>query len=410
MKRIERVRLYPNRRQQSALARMLDITRQLYNAMLQQRRDAYRLRRVSVSAKMQYAELTVLRAEDRRIACVYRECEDAVLHRLDLAMQAFFRRVKGGEAPGFPRFKSRSRWAQLQFPHGDRALKFDDRQTRVTIPGIGSVKLRKGRAVPAFKRAWIVARNGRWYACFECERAPVQGPMDRRRVLGVDRGVHALAATSDGRLHRNACALEKHRRRVEQLQRTVARRKRGGKQRRKAVAALARAHERVANARRDRAHKVARKIVDRAAVIAIETLRLRAMTRSARGTVEQPGRNVHAKAGLNRVVLDAGFGLLQQMIVAKAEEAGCAVVAVDARYSSQTCSRCGHVAAESRRRRRFVCIACGFRVHADINAALVIRGRAELPARRERRGVGRPQRSPKVPDAGEKLARREVAA
>jgi putative transposase len=109
VKRIERIKLYPTPRQQAALRFMLDVTRELYNAALQERRDAYRLRGVSISAKMQYAELTALRKPihrlDSRLAAVYRECEDAVLHRLDLAMQAFFRRVTRGQTPGFPRFK-----------------------------------------------------------------------------------------------------------------------------------------------------------------------------------------------------------------------------------------------------------------------------------------------------------------
>jgi putative transposase len=116
VKRIERIRLYPTKRQAAALAVMLDVTRELYNALLQQRRDAYRLRKVTVTAKMQYAELTQLRAEDARMRAVYREAEDAVLHRLELAMAAFFRRCKRGEAPRYPRFKSWRRWEQLEFP------------------------------------------------------------------------------------------------------------------------------------------------------------------------------------------------------------------------------------------------------------------------------------------------------
>jgi putative transposase len=151
----------------------------------------------------------------------------------------------------------------------------------------------------------------------------------------------------------------------------------------KARKRLARAKEREANARRDYAHKVARRLVDGADVIALEKLSLRAMTRSARGSVECPGRNVRAKAGLNRVVLDSGFGLLRQLIVAKAEEAARTVVEVAARFSSQECSRCGHVARESRRRRRFCCVRCGYRNHADVNAALVIRGRAQLALKSE---------------------------
>jgi putative transposase len=168
---------------------MLDVTRQLYNAALQERRDAYRMRGIPVTFKMQYAELTALRKPDsrldRRLAAVYRETEDAVLHRLDLAMQAFFRRCTRRETPGFPRFRPAARWKQLMFPHGDRALKFD--RGRVIVPGVGKVRLRKGRAVPAFGRAWIVEKNARYYACFECEREAVPLPATGM-LLGVDAG------------------------------------------------------------------------------------------------------------------------------------------------------------------------------------------------------------------------------
>ncbi len=106
VKRMERVRLYPTPSQSARLVMMLDVTRQLYNAALQERRDAYRMRGISVTAKMQYAELTALRSPaeriDTRLVSVYRECEDATLRRLDLAMQAFFRRVKRGEKAGYP--------------------------------------------------------------------------------------------------------------------------------------------------------------------------------------------------------------------------------------------------------------------------------------------------------------------
>jgi putative transposase len=393
VKRIERIRLYPTTRQGAALAVMLDVTRELYNALLQERRDAYRLRKVTVTAKMQYAEITELRAEDARVRAVYREAQDAVLHRLDLAMAAFFRRCKRGERPGYPRFKAWHRWQQLEFPHGDRALRFDQVQQRVSIPGVGAVKLRKGRQVPpTYGRAWVVRRIGRWYACFECERAVRPLPATNE-VIGVDRGVHVLAALSDGRLIANAAVGERCKAATTRLQRELEAatvRDRTGRvikarehRRMNARERLARAREREANARRDYAHKVARRLVNGADVIALEKLSLRAMTRSARGNVECPGHNVRAKAGLNRRLLDSGFGLLRQMIVAKAEEAARTVVEVAARFSSQECSCCGHVASESRRRRRFCCVGCGYRNHADVNAALVIRGRAQLARKSE---------------------------
>ena len=389
VKRIERVRLYPSARQEQALRFMLDVTRQLYNAALQERKDAYRLRGVAVTLKMQYAELTALRKPisrlDSRLSAVYRECEDAALHRLELAMQAFFRRCKRGETAGFPRFKSAARWKQLTFPHGDRALKFVGE--RVVVPGVGAIRLRKGRAVPSYGRAWIVEKNGRWSACFECERAAQALPATGK-TIGVDRGVHVLAATSEGELIRNGRLAEKHRRVVGGHARALAAAtvkdaagrclNRSEPKRRAAVQRLARAKERAANARLDALHKSARRLVDSADVIALEALNLRSMTRSAKGTIEVPGRNVAAKSGLNRALLDASFGKLATLIREKAAYAVRKVVVVEARFSSQECSQCGHIARESRRRRRFGCVACGFSLHADVNAALVIRGRAQL--------------------------------
>jgi putative transposase len=237
-----------------------------------------------------------------------------------------------------------------------------------------------------------VRKNDRWYACFECERA-VRPLPPRNEVIGVDRGVHVLAALSDGRLIANAAIGEQRKAATARLQRELesatvrngAGRVINGREhcRMKARERLARAREREANARRDYAHKVARRLVNGADVIALEKLSLRAMTRSARGSAERPGRNVRAKAGLNRRLLDSGFGLLRQMIVAKAEEAARTVVEVESRFSSQECSHCGHVASESRRRRRFCCVGCGYRNHADVNAALVIRGRAQLARKSE---------------------------
>ncbi|MGA2395263.1 MAG: transposase [Candidatus Lustribacter sp.] len=196
---LHKVRLYPTCAQECALIEMLRVTRELYNALLQQRRDSWTTRRVSYTSKQQYAEITELRACEPWFAAVYRECEDAALHRVDLAFAAFYRRLKSGEAPGYPRFKPARRWNQLEFPHGDRALRFDSQQQRVTVPGVGRVRLRKGRGVPEFGRAFIVTKNGRWYAVFEGHRDAFPLPSTGAQV-GLDRGIRVLAALSDGTL------------------------------------------------------------------------------------------------------------------------------------------------------------------------------------------------------------------
>ena len=196
----------------------------------------------------------------------------------------------------------------------------------------------------------------------------------------------------DGELFKNTAFGKRNRSRITHHQRTleaVTERDGAGRVRNRrdpvriaAALRLARAKEREANRRRDDLHKKARQIVNAAGIIALEKLHVRAMTRSAKGTAEKPGKSVAAKAGLNRRMLDAGFGQLERLIVEKAEEAARTIVWVDARFSSQECSHCGHIARESRRRRRFACVRCGLTCHADVNAALVIRGRAQLGAQR----------------------------
>jgi putative transposase len=314
-----------------------------------------------------------------------------VLHRLDLAFAAFIRRLKRGETPGYPRFKPAARWNQLEFSHGDRALKFDPAQGRVRVPGVGAVRLRKGRIIPEFGRAFLVTKNGRWYAVFEAHRATAPLPATGCSV-GIDRGVRVLAALSDGTTIENLRPGSRRRAVVERHQRALDAATHKGAAgrvlnwrdlvRKAAVRRLARAKEREANARRDWLHKVSREVAWRFDRIVLEALRLPSMTRSAKGTTEKPGTNVAQKAALNRALLDAGFGTLASLIREKAAYAARTVIEVNARYSSQTCAACRHVCKESREGPRFACVRCGHAADADVNAAQVILLRAESPPKR----------------------------
>jgi putative transposase len=396
--RIETVRLYPNTRQRNKLDHMLHLTRKLYNALVEERKEAYRRRRMTVTAKHQYAELTSLRGEDPNVASVYREVEDAVLHRLELSMRAFFRRLSTGGKPGYPRYRSETRWRQIEFPHGNRALKLDASQRRLRVPSLGWIRLRKGRPIPEnYGRAWLIRKGTRWFCQFECQVQLTALPSSGR-VVGIDRGVRVLLATSDGERIPNPHYLQLARLKIERIQRIVAKRKSGGCNRRKAAARLARLHESVALARRDYAHKVARKLVDTYDAIALEDLRLQNMVRSAKGTREVPGRCVGKKAALNRAVLDAGFGLIARLIEEKAERAARPVVRVDPHNTSQKCSKCGRSGAAARRGSRYSCSGCDYQGDADVNAAVNILRRAEL------RPVPRCAGLPDVDDARSVLA------
>jgi putative transposase len=208
---------------------------------------------------------------------------------------------------------------------------------------------------------------------FECRREPEPQPKTGKAV-GLDRGIRALVATSEGEPIENPRHLERRRAVVERHQRDLEKRTirdaRGrvtngrDRARRSAVQRLARSKEREKNARRDALHKLSRRLVLEHDLIAIEALSVRSMMRSAKGTAEQPGRNVRAKAGLNRAIADAGWGLLVTLLREKAEWAARAIVEVNARNTSRTCALCGHVAAESRSGARFRCVRCAHEEHA----------------------------------------------
>jgi len=223
----------------------------------------------------------------------------------------------------------------------------------------------------------VTRRAGRFWATFECECAIE--PLPRTgKLVGLDRGVVALVATSDGELIPLPETMADRRLDVRVAQKRLSRRKRGSRRRVHARRMLARAHERLGFAR-DFAHKVSRSLVDRYDVLGLERLSVQAMTRSAKGTVAEPGSGVRAKAGLNREILHAGWSILRTLLVGKAVSAARTIVEVDPKNTSRECSRCGTIDAASRRSQSsFACVACGHLANADINAALVIKKRVEL--------------------------------
>lgn len=384
-KRLWKIRVYPNARQVVALDRVLRVCCDLYNAALQERREAYRLAKKSIGLAEQCRELTAVRAELHDVAAIYQEVEANVLRRVHLAFAAFFRRCKNGEKPGYPRFKSKRRYDSFEYPHGDRCVSADNATRTIALPGIGTMRFRDARGVPASWSVVKIVREGQqWYACFETIISPTLLPVCGIEI-GVDVGVAMLAATSAGDMYANPRHADRYRRIVERHQQHLARCKKRSKRRKKAVRILVRAKHREAAARLDTAHKVSRSLVQSAGILVFEDLQICNMTRSAKGTIEKPGTNVAAKSGLNRAILDAGWRRLIRLATYKAVEAGRIVGFVNPQNTSRQCSRCKHVAKENRQTQAvFACVACGHAEHADINAAKNIleryRGRLGLAA------------------------------
>ncbi len=239
---------------------------------------------------------------------------------------------------------------------------------QVWIPKAGWVRFRLSRPVPGGVKSFRVVRDraGRWHVAFAVIPGPVAAP-GNGAVLGVDRGVAVSAALSTGEMLSVPRASPQRRRRLMRLQRRLARARRGSSRRVRVKLAIARLKAREADARKDWCEKVSTSLARRFDVIRVEDLQIANMTRSARGTIARPGRNVRAKAGLNREIAASGWGLLVRRLVEKAPGR---VEKVSPAYTSQRCSACGHVDTKSRESQaRFVCTACGFACNADVNAA-----------------------------------------
>jgi IS605 OrfB family transposase len=248
------------------------------------------------------------------------------------------------------------------------------RFAEVFVPKIGWVRFRLTRPLPTGAKSYRVTLDtaGRWHIAFALRPEPI----DRRpsgAMIGVDRGVANTLATSDGQLLHAPVLTPMERARLARLQRRLARRKKGSRRRERAKRALARLRARDADRAKDWIEKSTTSLVRDYDLVAIEDLRVKAITRSARGTIDAPGRNVGAKSGLNREILAQRWGLFARRLSDKAALAGVAVVKVNPVNTSRRCHACGHVAAENRKNQAvFSCVICGHLAHADVNAAMNI--------------------------------------
>jgi putative transposase len=378
MRRAYKFRAYPTRRQEHRVRNLLDAHRQLYNAALEERREAWR-QGVTIRYRDQSAQLTEIRRADPAGQGRWSfTSQQQTLRRLDRAFQGFFQRVRAGRKAGYPRFKSAARWDSVEFVDGDGARWYDPagRWASAYFQGVGQVKVQAHRAVVGRVKTLQLKREGRrWYVIVVAEQQPIPLPAAGREV-GLDVGVARFVTTSDGQVVRNPRLLASMAGQVAAAQRAVAGCRPGSGNRRRAKRRLAKLHRKVANRRRDFHHQTARRLVDTCDVIAVEALNVAGLTRSASGTVLEPGRNVAAKAGLNRSILDAGWGQFLVILFAKAEGAGRRVIEVDPCRTSITCHLCGARCARPRQD-TVVCPTHGG-MDADLNGARNIFTRAGL--------------------------------
>ncbi|TKK81267.1 IS200/IS605 family element transposase accessory protein TnpB [Herbidospora galbida] len=381
MRRSYVFRLRPTRHQEIALAACLDDHRELYNGALEHRRTAYRKAGVIVRYGDQSAELKSIRADDPDGQARWSfSSQQATLRRLDRAFAAFFTRIRAGRTPGFPRFKGRGWFNTVEWPKDGDGCRWNSQPdhptaTYVRFQGVGHIRVHQHRRVSGTVKTISVKRAGsRWFVVLSCDDVPAR-PLPRTDAMtGIDMGVAWFVTTSEGMHIANPRHLLADAGRLVGAQRSLARKKRGSKRRRKEVARVAAIHGKIRRQRLDSAHKTACGLVRDYDVIVHEALQVGKMTRRARPLPDGRGgfspNGAAAKSGLNRSILDAGWGVFLAILSHKAESAGRELIAVNPANTSRTCARCGHCAADNRvSQAEFRCGTCGHVAHADVNAA-----------------------------------------
>ena len=348
-------KLIPTPAQERALEYVLWRCRELYNAGLEERKMAWEKCHISVSFTRQSEQLPGIKEVRPEYRDINAQVLQDVLHRLDKAFQAFFRRVKNGEQPGYPRFQGKKRYNSFTYPqvggHGGAVL---DGKT-LSLARIGHIRLRRHRPlVGTPKTVTIIREADGWYACISCAEVPTAPLPVTDHETGIDVGLKVFLITAEGEIVDNPRHYRKAEKALQKAQRRVSRRKKGSKRRRKAVQLLAKKHQKVKRQRQDFHHKVALALLRQYDVVYVEDLQV---------------SNLVKNAHLAKSISDAGWGQFRTILEGKAAYAGRRVVAVAPAYTSQDCSGCGERVEKSLSVRTHVCPSCGLTLDRDENAA-----------------------------------------
>lgn len=397
--RAYKYRLYPNKTAEKKLHFVLNRCRELYNAALSERKDAYQYTGKSISWYEQKRDLPEIKTEIRP---EYQEIGSHVLqdvlHRLNKAFDNFFRKVELKKAglfvgnPGYPRFQGRNRYTSLTYPDGagwQLTVRGQEEKLagRLHLTKIGSIKVKLHRKIEGKLKTVTIKREAdQWYVIFNCEvEVPAKLPISYEDV-GIDLGVTHLATLSNGEMIEHPRYYRKAQKTLEKRQQSLARKKKGSHRRERAKKLIGKAHRKIANQRRDFHHKQSRQLVNRYQVIVFEDVQIGNLTKRPQSKQVEETRQylpngASAKGGLNKSILDAGWATFVSMCSVKAAWAGRTLIKVDPKFTSQVCSKCGQVRKKDLAERWHSC-ECGAGLDRDVNAAINIleRGRRQQRA------------------------------
>jgi putative transposase len=359
-------RLRPTKAQAKLLQAQLDECRWLYNELLSQRKLSYEELDISLSKYQQLMLLPMLKEERPSLKIVHSQVLQNIVDRLDKSFQAFFRRCKAGEKPGFPRFRGAHRYDSFCYPQSGFFLLGKE----ISLSKVGRIRIKMHRPIEGEIKTCTIKKTagGAWDISLSCEvkAIPLEPKTD---AVAIDMGIESFATLSNGEKVANPRFFKKGEKALAKAQAKLSKLQKGTKERRKAGRAAAKIHERIKNQRKDFCHKQAKKIVDQYQYICIEDLNIKRMMEGSR----------FAKS-----IADASWNQFRQFLTYKAEEAGRKLGLVDPAYTSQTCSQCGHLEPKKLTDREHKCSRCGYVAHRDFNAAqnilaLGLDGLGEIP-------------------------------
>jgi putative transposase len=380
MKRLQafKFELQPNGEQQRKMRRVAGSCRFVFNKALAWQMEQYQH---DATTRFSYARLANFLPDWKKDLLWLKDAPSQALQQsikdLERAYQNFF--AKRAE---FPRFKKKSTGDSFRFPQG---YKLEQVNNRIFLPKLGWIRYRNSREVlGTVKNVTVSQSNGKWYASIQTEREVDQPVHPSGSIVGIDVGIARFATLSDGTVFEPINSFKKKQTRLARYQRAMSRKVKFSSNWKKAKTRIAKLHRKIANIRRDYLHKTTTAISKNHAMVVVEDLQVQNMSRSAAGNADRPGKNVSAKSGLNRSILDQGWFEFRRQLDYKQAWLGGEVLAVNPQNTSRTCPCCGHMSADNRKTQaRFECVECGFDENADLVGAINILSRGMQKLRDE---------------------------
>ena len=359
--------LRPDGQQERQMRRFAGSCRFVYNKALALQKERYE----QGEKKLGYAGLCKLLTEWRN-GPETPWLADAPVHPLQQTLKDLERAYANffAKRADFPRFKKKGQSDSFRYPD-PKQIKLDQGNSRIFLPKLGWLRYRNSREVLGTVKNVTVSQScGKWFVSIQTERE-VEQPIPNGGAVGIDMGIARFATLSDGTFYAPLNSFKRHEDRLRKAQQAMSRKTKFSNNWKKAKARVQRIHFRIGNARRDYLHKATTTISKNHAMVCIEDLQVRNMSKSAAGTTEQPGKHVRAKSGLNKAILDQGWFEFRRQLDYKLAWAGGHLIVVPPQNTSRTCPACGHVSADNRQTQaRFLCVECGFEENADLVGAI----------------------------------------